>query len=76
MISEVILYSNGSVGVFDEEGQQISELQGSHIKTRNKLKKENTDNVKFYIGVHMRDIVQIPKEHFFCELWEEGDTNE
>jgi len=73
MIKDVILYSNGIIAVFDEYENQIQKLQGSFFETREKLKKENTEEAKFYFTAWVDNTkkvcIPIPRRHFFCSTW-------
>jgi hypothetical protein len=40
MIAEVIRWSNDNVMVFDEDGEQIIELQGRYLDVKDKIDKE------------------------------------
>lgn len=74
-ISEVILWSNGIVNVLGSDGELIGELQGAFLAKRKEVKKYVTDETIFYTGTwgdgHTIGHTKIPKEHFFCEVWEE-----
>jgi len=79
MIKDVILYSNGIIAVFDEQENQIPELQGSFFETREKLKKEDTEEASFYFTAWVDNTnkvcIPIPRRHFFCSTWDDKNKN-
>jgi len=70
-IKFVYLWSNGMVMVFDDEGEQVTELQGpKHVATA-KLLDVNLEKARFYMGNwETRELIEIPRDSFFCEAWE------
>lgn len=50
MITNVILWQNGMVMVFDEQGQQISEYQGRHENVRDLIISNAPADAHFFRG--------------------------
>lgn len=65
MIKEIILWQNDMIMVFDDEGNQMPELQGHKDKVYDKLKKANTSKATFAVGIWGIRIIPIMKTAFF-----------
>lgn len=63
---EAIRYINDMVMVFDEQGQQIPELQGKHAEASVKLQQANLSKCKFYAALYLHSNHKaITKDEFF-----------
>lgn len=76
----VVLYANGNVLVFDDQGKQIPELQGRFDKVADQLlRHENLPNIHFQKGVWGESIEDITASDFFnggMTLFAEADDDE
>lgn len=75
-IQDIVLWSNGFVSVFDQNGEQLEYLQKPFKKAKKIfLAIRLPDNVKYYIGNWGRENsikwIQINKEQFFNLFWDE-----
>ena len=49
-VTEVVIFHNGMVVVFDENGKQIPELQGPIFEVMDKIGKAADENTKIHIA--------------------------
>ena len=70
MIQRVILWSNGMVLVFDQDGKQMPELQGKRSEVVSKLKTADLSEATFDIGAWNQGTLPMTREQFFGEGWE------
>jgi len=70
MIDRVILWSNGTVMVFDEHGKQLPEYQGRRKEAIQKLMDADISDTTFQIGSWNQGTLPMTREQFFSESWE------
>jgi hypothetical protein len=63
-ISEVIHFSNNQVMVFDQEGNQMPELQGDYWKVRDKILKNANKDTIFKIGIWEQEMFIVDRKFF------------
>lgn len=75
-IKLIVLYTNGMVGVFDNDGNQIPELQGPQIHAKEKIMEKAKDQIIMNNILYMIEKfrvkgsgIKIEKNEFWCESW-------
>lgn len=65
-ISKVIIWSNGMVVVFDQDGKQMGNFQGKFEDKKVEILEEIGDrnDVEFFTGAWEKDVSKISKETF------------
>lgn len=74
-IAQVVLWSNGMVTVFGDDGVQLPAYQGRFADVRDMILRDAPATTKFKIG-HYPDVMDASRECFASEGWHPKEPND
>jgi hypothetical protein len=66
MIASVILWSNGTVAVFDKDGRQLPDYQGRLDAVLEKVLADAPPGTRFFVGDWRNGMVETTRECLAC----------